>query len=94
MVEFESSFNIFYKSRYLPIASSVLPQAMWSSKLLGLNFNRDLALQNEPSKTIIELFDMRVTLAKIMNHLVMNHDEFILYLCACNDVFYYLVHFI
>ena len=80
MVEFESSFNIFYKSRYIPIASSVLPQAMWSSKLLGLNFNRDLALPNEPSKTIIELFDMRVTraLAKIMNHL-MNHDEFILY---------------
>ena len=59
MVEFESSFNIFYKSRYIPIASSVLPQAMWSSKLLGLNFNRDLALQNELSKPIIELFDMR-----------------------------------
>ena len=77
MVEFESSFNIFYKSRYIPIASSVLPQAMWSSKLLGLNFNRDLALQNEPSKTIIELFDM--PLHTIMNHLVMNHDEFILY---------------
>ena len=68
MVEFESSFNIFYKSRYIPIASSVLPQAMWSSKLLGLNFNRDLALQNEPSKTIIELFDMRVTRALAYNY--------------------------